>query len=560
MNKALLHIILLLCTLCLGCIACSEETALQPATDGGDGQLRITYKIAGSSMTRASFGEEPGVTNWNENKIVRVDLFVFGTGGTCYEHIKVPNLNINDAQEYQTLVTDQLTYDDVRNGNYTYYMVANCSQLASVDKPTLSELQVMMINSPSITYNTTQELFVMDGKGEVDIHGDNITLSFGLKRVAAKIRLTVLDEDDKDITEQCSFRLHNYVTQKAWVLAREEVVASSGNALTAEEVNAFYDLVTNETDITRQSMSALTPYSSNALLKSNDNKVVFYSYPNDWFDEGKAHLGTDGKWTIDDYTTTNPIIRDNQTYIQLEAPYNGVTYRYEIPVNLSTYKNNDAASFTKAQYKEIRNLYRLQRNHIYDITAKIDQRGGGLDLTCNVLEWDEGGSLDINYAERFDGTLTCISSTRVMELEEAEDEDKNNQAYAVVYGDADKDVEFTFRMTLPYVGTWTANLTDGLHFELVGTASGIGVGSSAGENEGEVTFTVRPTQAFTTEEVYETELYIRVITVNGESLGEEIINNDLSMPGTTTRIRIRQVSLDQWNDLQPVAGEGNEQP
>lgn len=385
----------------LACIACSDETAPQPVPDGG-GQLRIAYKIAGTSTTRASFGEEPGWTTWNENKIVRVDLFVFTTSGAFHKHIEdaandnEPPLSNKDDGSYTTLTTDALTYEEVHDGDYIYYMVANCEQLASVDKPTLSELQAMMINSPFITYNKTQELFVMDGKGEVDIHGDNITLSFGLKRAAAKIRLTVLAKDKTtNVTSQCSFRLYNYVTQKAWVLAREEATASDGTSLTAEQVNAFYDLATNETDdILRQSMSALTPYNSDDLLKSDDNKVVFYSYPNDWFDESKAYLGTDGNWTIDDYTTTNPIIRDNQTYIQLEAPYDEVNYYYEVPVNLSTYENNDALSFSADEYKEIRNLYRLQRNYIYNITVTIDRKGGTVsepvtltNLAYEVKDW-----------------------------------------------------------------------------------------------------------------------------------------------------------------------------
>jgi len=548
MNKVLLHSILLLCTLCLGSIACSEETVPQPATDGGDGQLRITYKIAGTSTTRASFGEEPGLTGWNENKIVRVDLFVFTTSGAFHKHIEdaandnEPPLSNKDDGSYTTLTTDALTYEEVHDGDYIYYMVANCEQLASVDKPTLSELQAMMINSPFIAYNTTQTRFVMDGKGEVDIHGDNITLSFGLKRAAAKIRLTVLDEDDKDITEQCSFRLHNYVPQKAWVLAREEREADE-----ADDVNAFYDLSVVETDIQRESMSTATEYHS---LLNRDNQVVFYSYPNDWFDESKAHLAN-GAWTIDDYTTADPILRDRQTYILLEAPYDGVDYHYEIPVNLSTYENNDAASFTGAQYKEIRDLYRLQRNHIYDITAKIDRRGGGLDLTCNVLEWDNGGSIDISYDDAFAGTLTLTTATRVFP-DDAGTTEENEEALAVVYGDDEKWATFTFRMTKPVAATWTANLTDGSHFELyspTGMASGIGVGDSAGSEEGLVTFTIRPTQEYSVDETYETELYISVLSVNGEHLGEQEINPETHYPGTLMRIKIRQVSLDQWNGL-----------
>ena len=80
-------------------------------------------------------------------------------------------------------------------------------------------------------------------------------------------------------------------------------------------------------------------------------------------------------------------------------------------------------------------------------------------------------------------------------------------------------------------------------------ASGIGVGDSAGSEEGLVTFTIRPTQEYSVDETYETELYISVLSVNGEHLGEQEINPETHYPGTLMRIKIRQVSLDQWNGL-----------
>ena len=76
MNKTLLHITLLLSALCFGFTACTDNLAQRPDSSG-DGQLRIGYKVSGASMTRASSGTEPGWTDWNENKIVRVDLYVF---------------------------------------------------------------------------------------------------------------------------------------------------------------------------------------------------------------------------------------------------------------------------------------------------------------------------------------------------------------------------------------------------------------------------------------------------------------------------------------------------
>ena len=546
MNKTLLPISLTLRTLHFAITACTDNLAQQP--DSSDnGQVRIEYKVSSASVTRASSGIEPGLKEWNENKIMRVDLFVFYADGTLYEHIvetstgEEPLVDRNDGV-YTPLTTEGLTYDAVKDGDYTYYMVANCQELANVENISLNDLQAKMI-STGIQWNPQQDLFVMDGTAVPDVNGETITLRFDLARAAVKIRLTVLNNDGKDITAQCSFRLHNYVPKTAWVLAREEATASDENTPTEEQVNAFYDLAADETAISRQSMDS--PRTYDELLK-HDKKVVFYSYPNDWFDENKAHLGTDGNWTIDDYTTANPIIRENQTYILLEAPYNGKTYHYEIPVNHSTYENNDALKFTTEQYKEIRDLYRLQRNHIYDITARIDQRGGGLDLTCNVLEWGDGGSIDINYSDGFSGTLTLNTATR---------KTSDGEALAVVYGDDEKWATFTFRMTTPVAATWTANLTDGSHFELysaTGTASGIGVGNSQDENEGLVTFNVRPTQEYDVNEIYETELYISVISVNGEHMGEQDINEVTKYPGTITRIKIRQVSLDQWNGLTTV--------
>ena len=191
-------------------------------------------------------------------------------------------------------------------------------------------------------------------------------------------------------------------------------------------------------------------------------------------------------------------------YILLTAPYGeeGEAYYYKIPVNFAMYKNNDKVSFTDAELEEIRDLYRMKRNHIYEITAQINRRGGGLDLETHVYEWHDGGSLDINYADNYAGDLNVITQTPVTT--------EDGEAYAVVYGDNDKMATFTFRMTLPVAGTWTANLTNGSHPE--------------------------------------TELYITVATVNGERMGEQVINPDENYPGTTTRIKIRQVSLDQWNE------------
>ena len=538
MVTKILHIMALAGMLCLSCISCSDETAPQQAVpDNSKGQVKILYKIAGSSLSRAETTPEPGWNgDWHENLITRIDLFAFTENGDLHKHIEATGNPLVDKTEdtYTTLETDELTYEEVSTGNYTYYMVANCPQLANIEETgyTFSDLESAMI-TPALDFDATQESFVMDGIGERSGDKLNITLSFDLARAATKICLAVVDEEGTDITNECKYRFFNYVSTGTSVMAESEKYGEGTNQ--------------SRTSMTETDEDSFTPLRYDKK-DENIHQVVFYSYPNDWFDTDKLS-GEKDNWVIADYATEDPIT-GNQTYILLTAPYDedGKSYYYKIPVNFATYKNNDKVSFTDAELEEIRDLYRMKRNHIYDITAKIDRRGGGLDLVTRVYEWYDGGSIDINYADNYAGALNVISDTPLT-TGTGEDE-----AYAVVYGDNNKVATFTFRMTTPAGATWTANLTNGSQFELTSTsgiASGVGVGADENDpNEGLVTFSVRPTQDYDPGTVRETELYITVTNANGERLGEQIINPDEEYPGSTTRIKIRQVSLDQWNNLQ----------
>lgn len=535
MITKLLHKTMLLVALCLSCIGCSDETSLQQSVPEGNGQVKIQYKIAGPSLSRAT---EPGWSDngWNENLITRIDLFVFNEGATdtdqCYKHIEASaeqGQYLSDkANDYEPLPTDELTYEEVSENNYTYYMVANCPQLANKDNITLGELKQAMIET-AITWNNKQASFVMDGIGKREINNQTVTLSFDLSRAAVKIRLAVIDENGTDITSQCKYRFQNRVLTGTSVLAESEKYGKGEDQ--------------ERTSMTETDEDSFTPLQYDDTEK-NIHQVVFYSYPNDWFDTSKLG-GQEGAWTIQDYASKDPIVEANQTYILLTAPYGeeGENYYYKIPVNFAMYDYNDKVSFTDAELEEIRDLYRMKRNHIYNITAQINRRGGGLDLETHVSEWYDGGSLDINYANNYAGTLNVITQTPVTT--------EDGEAYAVVYGDNDKVATFTFRMTQPAGATWTANLTNGSQFELSsasGVASGVGVGETDDPNEGLVTFSVRPTQEYEPGTNPETELYITVMNANGESLGEQLINPDNKYPGTTARIKIRQVSLEQWNE------------
>ena len=363
MNRKILNRITLFATLFLCCTACTDENSLLPApTDNG--QVRIVYKVAGAPDTRVEVTKEPGWNgDWNENKITRIDLFVFDKNdNSLHEHIPFP-LSVDDAQSEQTLETDRLTYSEVKSGNYIYYMVANCSQLETATITSLFDLQKEMI-TPGLVCNDEQETFVMDAKiTETPLENEatkTITLSFDLVRAASKIRLSVQDKEENDIIEQCSFKLINYVSTGTSVLAESEAWGEEANQQ-------------------RESMTTSENW-NNTLQYTEEGarKAVFYSYPNDWFDE--TLLNEDGTFTEPDIYAKDDLIDENkQTYILLTYDGN----EFKVPVNFSIADYNDKPSFTKEEIEKLRNdYYRMQRNYIYNVTVTVD-----ID-TKKVVTWE----------------------------------------------------------------------------------------------------------------------------------------------------------------------------
>lgn len=179
------------------------------------------------------------------------------------------------------------------------------------------------------------------------------------------------------------------------------------------------------------------------------------------------------------------------------------------------------------------------RNHFVVIYAHYT---GELSLSFQVLPWETENDISISYNDQFTGQFQLSSKDVRVGVGDA-------QAYATVFNDENRQVTFTMNMEQPVGARWTANLSNGNAFELYSETSASGTASGIG-GAGEVIFSVRPTQAFDAAVVRETELYITLTRlVDGEQTenGEQIINNGNSHPGSTTRIRIRQVSADQWD-------------
>lgn len=360
--------------------SCSEEEVGQ----AGTGLKRLTIRFrAGDALAVESRATQAGWNDgWNENKIERLDLFIFEGDGTFVRHIPSYPLEVEDASSYQTWDDCPLSYKEVANNqdSYIYYMVANCSGLEGFEG-TLTEL-ARKTNGVTLKHNDEQEAFVMDGQGTLaitDATNKTATLTFDLSRAAAKIMVTINNEKDESILEACQFQLCHYTVNPTSVLTAGETYAA-GDPLQTEEQEAAPALV------------------------YDDNAAVYYTYPNDWFDQSKVS-GSGDEWTIEDYNTSNPILPERETYVLLRAPYEGQDYYYKVPVNFATYDKNDQLTFTEDELDEIHDLYRVKRNHVYAITVTIDREGGSVqapvvpEYYVRINDWQPGGDYDLGAGD-----------------------------------------------------------------------------------------------------------------------------------------------------------------
>lgn len=334
----------------------------------------LEYKVGGSAtetraaVTRAGETTEDGSDDLNENKIERLDLFVFnGTTGKRVTSLSLTDVQVSPTTAYQEkkLESTQLKRSDI-TGN-TLYLVANLDNISGIT--TLDELKAATINKAA-TFNpkAKQTSFVMDAKMEErkEIVNGMIHIKFNLKRALAKIRLNV--QDDKGNTVDPT----KYACQLIHYAADGSILADGNindNALNKDAAAS-----------SKVTVPAVT----------QGNKAVFYSYANSWIDTSK------------DPKVEEPINVSKQTYILLKARYNNNDYFYKVPVNKRLFEGNDAATIDWTKYEP---LYRLDRNTIYDVTAKVDREGGSdpehpaeLKVLPTVLPWETGAEYTFNDA------------------------------------------------------------------------------------------------------------------------------------------------------------------
>lgn len=342
-------------------------------TPSCDYDVVLEYKVGGSATeTRAAVTRavvEDGSEDLNENKIDRLDLFVFNATGNLVKRLPLTDATVQGSPtteyKHKKLESNQLKRSEI-TGN-TLYLVANLDNISGIS--TLDELKAATINKAA-TFNpkAKQTSFVMDAKMEEtkQIENGMIHIRFQLKRALAKIRLNVKDDKGNAVapTEYACQLIH---------------YAADGSIL-AEDASTSKALNTEAAASSKVTVPVVT----------QNNKAVFYSYANSWIDKTKNPYAEE------------PIDVNKQTYILLKAKYNGKDYFYKVPVNKRLYESNDAATTDWTKYEP---LYRLDRNTIYDVTAKVDREGGSdpehpaeLNVLPTVLPWETGANYTFNDA------------------------------------------------------------------------------------------------------------------------------------------------------------------
>lgn len=339
-------------------------------TPSCDYDVVLEYKVGGSATeTRAAVTRaettEVGNEDLNENKINRLDLFVFDATGKLVKSLPLTDASVQGSPtteyKHKKLESDQLKRSEI-TGN-TLYLVANLDNISGIT--TLDQLKAATINKAA-TFNpkAKQTSFVMDAKMEEtkQIVNGTIHIQFQLKRALAKIRLNVQDDKGNTVAPtEYACQLIHYAADGS-ILADGNITDNALNKDAAASSKVTVPVVTQ------------------------NNKAVFYSYANSWIDKDKKPYEEE------------PIDVSKQTYILLKAKFNNKDYFYKVPVNKRLFEGNDATTTDWANYEP---LYRLDRNTIYDVTAKVDRKGGGtpenpatLYVNPIVSDWDDNIAWD----------------------------------------------------------------------------------------------------------------------------------------------------------------------
>lgn len=418
MNKCMFYIGIGISLLCAACG--TNEAVGVPAPDAaGTEGLLLHYCVEGLqvSATRTAGVATSAITpapwqDWNESKVTNLAVFVVaGDGGegkikgrSYISQIQGADV---DASQQRTWTITNAKLGFLSDTQYavgdTVYLIANYQEFDTGMEHSLqtaAELkQVRTVeNSTPVArgpYGKKDQLLMYGNYvlTAADIQGNAATATIRLSRRAAKLCVGVKYGDESELTKPLTelqvtptCRLAHYTTSTLLIGGTPEAATYN------REVETKY-LVTEQ------------PQKVDEMMVYADQWLVFYSYPNDWFDYRRLEPKKAGSWIIKGYSVEAPIEREREMFVMLHAPYpkNSETlYYYKIPVNRTFYENHDKETFTDEEVKTIKDLYIARSNHIYQVTATIKSKGGdnedgALLLPVTIKDLMNGGDFNYGY-------------------------------------------------------------------------------------------------------------------------------------------------------------------
>ena len=483
-------------SLLVGIASCiKDDASLTSECDRGPANVRLMVQ---NDATRSIGSSE------TDNEVRQLRIYAFNADGE-----KVGYAYVEDVPQGMAYVPMSLS----ESGNIRFYVLANdgFAQGANVDGSPVSDWESLTRQQlNNLQFTSWQEVggecispMVNNASDKEGPYTEDVNIlpnadgwqivSVNVQHILARLRLLLNKEGDGDIVITGAKVIHRPDNYMLFTPRTVDVVTFNGNS----------DQAVDE-------------------LIAEDVPVTVTTDDDSYQEIGRTFLKPNA------YGSTNP-----DEYVPY-VNYDGLSKSYIFSIDYTTGGT--------PKHKDVY-LPRVLRNQSIDVEGTL--RSGSLELAVTVNDWEDGGSFDMSYGEEFSGTLTLESGNPFVGVDA-------DQAYAVTYSDAAvarHDLTFSLNITQPIGATWTANLTNGGAFEVV---KADGTAASGGIDGQPVTITVRPTAAYDVAHPAETELYITLTrnsqteTGGEENRGEQIINSDLSHPGTATRIKIRQIAPSDW--------------
>lgn len=328
----------LIYTICLAAlfVSCKQDNV---SDIDDDGEASVVLNLKAQNPSSESRATEPGIDNYNENKIKSLHVFVFPENATdsqlCLVYESHDNLTFNGTVTHtQDLTMSKSSF--TQGAMYDIYTIANLPSDVSLPNPlTLGAIKSLR-TATALKAIEGQFSFVMDSKSSAVLNpGPGIPVVYvniNLKRAVSKVRITINIDP------------------------------------TSPVIAAFYSQASLRHHANQSSMLDLNPY----LLTAPD----YYDSPY------VTHNNVNGKATIMFYCYENnwATTSSGETYLMVNIPYPGrPTNYYRFAVN---------------KYADHPRTGRTERNMIYDVNVYVNSPGSETESAavstagnCTILDW-----------------------------------------------------------------------------------------------------------------------------------------------------------------------------